>query len=64
MSKPLRWLLVEFALPSPGKKVLGWWRNWGGMIHVVHFDKPSWICTGKKVMAPSHWQYLPEPPLG
>jgi hypothetical protein len=61
------WTSTEEAWPLPGIKVLGWWPIWGGMMHVVHFDKQSWIHGkdaqhGQKVMAPTHWQFVPDPP--
>ena len=56
------WLRIGESAPLLESKVLGWWPNWGGMIHIVHFDGKSWILGSQKVMAPTHYRHMPAPP--
>jgi len=65
------WISTEVAWPLAGIKVLTWWPNWGGIFSVLHVEPHdagvSWVSGsnarhGRKVMRPTHWQFLPEPP--
>jgi hypothetical protein len=61
------WTSTESAWPLRGIKVLAWWPNWDGIYSVIHFDGASWINgrnaqLGRKVMRPTHWCFLPDPP--